>query len=233
MPYKILIVEDEVLIADTIQRYLESKGHEVAGTAISFEEAIEQYHQNKPDLALLDIRLSGTKNGIDLAHFLNSQKIPVPYIFLTSQMDTYFIDRAKETYPLGYLSKPIQKYSLLSTIEISMHNLMASKTIEPTINLNIGFENRMIKIKDILFIKADHIYVKIYLSGGEEVMLRSSIKEILEKLPEKQFVQTHRSFAINTNQVGQWDNDEIQIQGNFIPLSRSRRKIVQEYLTSN
>ena len=79
--FNILIVEDEILIADTIKRYLLKQGHNVAGIAINFDEAKDLYLETKPDLALLDIRLSGNKSGIDVAEFLHqqNQKIPLMY----------------------------------------------------------------------------------------------------------------------------------------------------------
>jgi len=110
--YKILIVEDEVIIADTIKRYLTQNGHQVVGNAISYQEAESIYIEKKPDLVLLDIRLSGTKTGIDVAYFIQQQTDPKPFIFLSSQLDSRSLNSAKETFPAGYLSKPIQKNTL-------------------------------------------------------------------------------------------------------------------------
>ena len=101
--YRTLIVEDEIIIADTIKRYLQKQGHEVVGTAISYEEATEIYKKEQPDIALLDIRLSGSKTGIDVAHFIQEQNDATPFIFLSSQLDSRSINAAKQTYPSGYL----------------------------------------------------------------------------------------------------------------------------------
>jgi DNA-binding response OmpR family regulator len=86
-PNQILIVEDEILIADTIERYLTRQGYWVMGSAISCEEAETLYLRQTPDLALLDIRLSGSRTGIDFAHFIRKQARPAPFIYLTSQLD--------------------------------------------------------------------------------------------------------------------------------------------------
>ena len=232
--FNILIVEDEILIADTIKRYLLKQGHNVAGIAINFDEAKDLYLETKPDLALLDIRLSGNKSGIDVAEFLHQQNQKIPSIFLTSQIDRINLEAAKKTMPAGYLSKPLQIDSLLSTIEIVMHNhVMTKPAASQTITLNNGSKNHLIEVKDILYLKADHIYVWVHLVGAQQIMLRSSLKELLDQLPQEKFIQTHRSFAINIEQVSQWESDQIQVKDDFIPVSRSRRKLVLEYLNLN
>ena len=84
---KVLIVEDEVLIAETIRMYLEELNYIVTAICISYEEAIETFHLNTPDLGLLDIRLFGSKSGIDVAHYLYIPVNKHQYVFLTSQFD--------------------------------------------------------------------------------------------------------------------------------------------------
>lgn len=224
--FNILVVEDEVLIADTIERYLKKKNHQVTGKAISYEEACSLYEQTAPDLVLLDIRLSGTRTGIDVAHFIQKQSKPKPYIFLTSQMDSHNINAAKETFPAGYLSKPIQKETLFATIEIAMHSHLADKDEKKTITVSNKGENHLIQIDDILYLEADHVYTKIHLKNRPHAMQRCSLKEMIDSLPANQFMQTHRSFAVNLKQVKRWDNADIFLEGNSIPLSRSRRQEV-------
>lgn len=233
--YRILIVEDEVLISDMIARYLNKMGHEVIGQALSYEEATQLYTETKPDIALLDIRLNGAKTGIDVAQFIQEQTPPIPFIYLTSQLDSRSINQAKETFPEGYLSKPIQKESLYTTIEMAMHRSQQRlpKKKEPTIQLNNGIKPLEVPIKDILYLQADHIYVKIHIAGMRPVLQRCALKELLERLPAQQFVQTHRSFAINIKQVSHWDSQSIYLNDLVLPLSRSRRKTVHSYLALN
>jgi len=229
--FRVLIVEDEILIADIIKKYLEKEGHHVVGIAISYEEATQLYLQESPDIVLLDIRLNGPKNGVDVAHFIQEQSEPKPFIFLTSQLDRKSIKTAIETFPSGYLTKPIQKESLIATIEISMRTFLAQQIEEKTITLYDGNTNHLIAVNDILYLQTDHIYVRVHLLNGKKIVLRNSLKEMLEQLPEKQFIQTHRSFAINSNRVSHWDHQFIYLDGKEIPMSRSRRKIVISQLS--
>jgi len=232
--FNILIVEDEILIADTIKRYLLKQGHHVVGIAINFDEAKDLYLEMKPDLVLLDIRLSGTKSGIEVAEFIQGQNQNTPYIFLTSQVDRISLDAAKKTMPAGYLSKPLQAESLMSTIEIVMHNHQMNSTEEnQTVTISNGTKNQLVEISNILYLRADHIYLWVHLVNGEQVMMRSSLKEFLDQLPKEKFIQTHRSFAINIEQVSQWDSDKIHVNKDEIPVSRSRRKQVLESLNLN
>lgn len=230
-PIKILIVEDEILIADSISRYLEKKGYQILGIAISYEEAVELYGTEKPDLALLDIRLNGEKSGIDFAYFLQEQPESIPFIYLTSQMDMQHINLAKSTFPSSYLSKPIQKDNLFANIEIALHNHQHQKpATTPAISLYDGKKNYVLPIKNILFIQAEHVYVKIHRTIGDHILQRSALKDLLKKLPTEQFVQTHRSFAVNLQQISHWDSENVYIGKEEIPVSRSRRKVVFEML---
>lgn len=222
--FRILIVEDEVLIADTIERYLTKEGYKVTGKAIAYEEAIAAFQAQEPDLVLLDIRLSGTKTGIAVAQWLRAQQKSVPFIYLTSQLDRQSLDAAKATYPSGYLSKPVQPRSLKTTIEIALHNHSAQEKQKATIRLYNGKQYFQVLVDDILYLRADHIYVKIALKGEDEVVQRATLKEMIDQLPEGQFVQTHRSYAVNIQQVTSWDQDNLYFQDIPVPVSRGRRR---------
>lgn len=119
-PPKILIVEDEMIVAEDISKTLEKIGYKVTGIAPSRRKAIHQIKQIKPDLVLMDIVLQGTDNGIELAETIyNEYNIPV--VYLTAYIDKKTIDRAKMTRPYGYIPKPFEKQILESTIEIALY----------------------------------------------------------------------------------------------------------------
>lgn len=229
---KILIVEDEILIADNIARFLSKRGHEIVGNAISYEEAETLYLEQNPDIVLLDIKLSGAKTGIDFAHFIREQENPKPFIFLTSQVDSNNINKAKETFPAAYLAKPIQKDSLFATIEIVMHQQGNQERELETIPLYDGTKNHLINISDILYIEADHVYLQIHLANGKQIVHRNTLSDFINLLPENLFIQTHRSFVVNVKQVNSWDSKNILIKNIDIPISRSRKDIVLSMLKS-
>ncbi len=229
-PLRVLVVEDEVLIAGTIERYLRKRGYEPVAHAISYEEAIELYELHKPDLCLIDIRLSGEKTGIDFARFLRSQPYEVLFIFLTSQLDRAHLEAAKETLPAGYLSKPVQQNSLFTTIEIAVSNFKAQSAEKEMVRLYNGRQYYQVPVEDILYLRADHNYVHIELTNNKTVLQRSSLREALEKLPDDTFVQTHRSYAVNLSKISHWDNENLYVQDDAIPISRGRRKDILQLL---
>lgn len=230
MKPKILIVEDEILIADTIKRYLKRMDYDVVGIAISYEEAIDILETTKPDLALLDIRLNSQKTGIDLAQYLKDH-YAIPYIFLTSQLDPTTLTAAKATLPSGYLSKPIQKESLYATIEIALFNYQA-KVSQPSSNktfitLPSGTENYKIAIEDILYIQADHVYSNIVLASSDRLLLvRKPLRTLKELLPNSIFIQPHRSFLVNIHHIESWDKSSIKIGDASISISRNNKDAV-------
>lgn len=228
---KLLIVEDEILIAETIKIYLEAKGHQVLKIAISYDEAVRAYQLRKPDLVLLDIRLYGKSSGIDVAKFILEQKESVPFIYLTSQYDQRILNQALTTNPYGYLTKPIQKESLWTSIE-SAYNLYLSKHADDKIiTIQDGKINYQVKVNEILFVQANHVYSKIVYTQQKELVIRKSIQQVMECLDFDFIIYCHRSYLVNTRFITSWNQDEIIINEEFtIPISRSRKNDILERL---
>lgn len=228
VPIRILVVEDEILIADTIERYLLAMGHQVVGKAASFSEACSLYHAEQPDLALLDIRLRGDRTGVDLAHYLRQQNRTAPFIFLTSQLDPHSLALAKQTCPAGYLPKPIRKESLYTTIEMAT----PERHHRQVLTLRACPSTRHIAVEDILYLQADHVYVRVHLQNGCTYMQRTSLRDLLEALPAEEFLQTHRSFAVNIRHITRWSPAQVWLQDRAVPVSRSYRKAIRAYIGS-
>ena len=104
---QIVIVEDELIIAEDVSNMLTRKGYEVMGIAMDYDEAIAILKVNKPDLILLDINLNSKKDGIDLANTIN-EFYGIPFIFTTSYSDSATLERAKKSNPINYLVKPFK-----------------------------------------------------------------------------------------------------------------------------
>lgn len=118
---RVLIVEDEPLIAENIAMYLNNHNFSVSGMAYDDEEAINELKTNPPDAVLLDVNLESGKDGIDIAGYINENN-RIPFIFLTSYSDKTILDRAKKTNPAGYIVKPFNEQTLYTTLEIAMAN---------------------------------------------------------------------------------------------------------------
>jgi PAS domain S-box-containing protein len=115
-----MIVEDEGLVALAIQKSLERLGYIVTGSVADGEDAFRVAAETAPDLILMDIRLQGDLDGIEVAErIMESQRIPV--VYLTAHSDEKTLERAKLTEPFGYIVKPFDEQSLFSTVEIALY----------------------------------------------------------------------------------------------------------------
>jgi len=117
---RILVVEDEAIVATQIMKKLNRIGYRVVGKVSSGEKAIKEVGNKMPDLVLMDIKLEGTMDGVETAEYLHS-KFDIPVVYLTAHSDDKIIDRAKTTEPLGYIVKPFEDGDLRSTIEIALY----------------------------------------------------------------------------------------------------------------
>lgn len=127
---KVLIVEDEPLIAKNIGMYLNNNDFEVSAIAYDSDEAFHQLKKQPPDFAILDINLESEKDGIDIAEYINRYNF-IPFVYLTSYSDKETIDRAKKTNPAGFIVKPFNDKTLYATIEIALanHAMQANKHV--------------------------------------------------------------------------------------------------------
>ena len=119
-PKRIMVVEDELLVAEDIAECLRFRGFEVCGIAKSSDEALAIAREHKPHLALMDIVIQGDRDGIETAAILRSE-LEIPVIFLTAYSQEKILERAKTVAPLGYVVKPFEEASLISTVEIAIH----------------------------------------------------------------------------------------------------------------
>ena len=115
VPKKILIVEDEFFIALDAQTQVEALGHTVVGIAVSADQAVMMAEREKPDLVLMDIRLSGARDGIDAALEIRDRH-GIESIFVTANTDPVTLQRAQSTNPLGILHKPLTQARLLQKL---------------------------------------------------------------------------------------------------------------------
>lgn len=113
---RVLIVDDEVLLADYVACVVEDDGHKVVGTAMTAEDAMRLLLEHRPDLAILDIRLKGEADGVELATAIRASGLGVPYIFITGSGDPETKARAEAADPVAFLQKPFSDAKLLGLL---------------------------------------------------------------------------------------------------------------------
>ena len=240
---KIGIVEDELVIARTIVSTLDELGYAHCGPAISYTEAMEMLANNKPDLLLLDIQLSGKKDGIDVAQKVN-ELYQVPFIFLTANSDGETIDRAKKVKPNAYIVKPFTKEELFAAIEIAFSNFTGNRSDtkpEHTVSYHSkdymfvrdGYVFRKIFFSELLYLESDANYLILHLKSQKKVMVRSTLNDFTEQIDQKIFLRVHRSYSVNINMIDDIFPTEISIGGIKIPIGKSFREELLKALGIN
>ena len=153
---KILIVEDEGLIAEEIAYSLENFGYDVCGHAINGDEALDLFATKNPNLVLLDINIKGTLSGIDLAKVIR-KKYNFPFVFLTSYSDMETLNEVQETLPYGYIVKPFSEKNLKSNIQLALYKFdQEQKQGIPT------FEELNAKLSNPIRKREYEIYILMY-----------------------------------------------------------------------
>ncbi|KAA9341075.1 LytR/AlgR family response regulator transcription factor [Larkinella humicola] len=231
---KVLIVEDEMIIAADIALQLGKLGYEVSGIIPRGEEAIRNVETNRPDLILLDISLKGSLDGIDTAHAIR-QQWNIPIIYVTANTDEATFARAKKTRPYAYISKPIRAIELQRAIELAISRLAdeppTSTSPAPDApfvlsdRIFVRHREKIVKIfiADILYVEADRNYCHLY-TADKEYLLTTTLKVMEDKLPANFFVRVHRSYLVNLTQVDEVGDNHIGIKGKTIPLSHLLRE---------
>jgi CheY-like chemotaxis protein len=115
----ILVVEDEVIVAEEIKEDLERGGFRVPEIIASGEEVMEAVQRVKPDLIVMDVRIKSAVDGIDAAYLARAE-FPVPVIYLTAYSDAETLRRAAGTNPSAFLSKPFREEELLACVRAAL-----------------------------------------------------------------------------------------------------------------
>lgn len=230
---KILVVEDEIIIADDLCDTLTELGYEVPEPAIDYNEAIEAFEREQPDLAILDIRLAGQRSGLEVADKINTT-YHFPFIFLTSNSDAATLAEAKLCRPSAFLAKPFRQSDLHASIEIALFNYSEQEQkaldhdnliIKDALYIKQNKIFLRIKFDDILYLESDHVYLDIHLVNGKKYSVRGNLNEFVEKLSAK-FIRSHRSYIINLTHLEGINHAYTIISGKEIPLGKRYRKII-------
>ena len=238
--FSILIVEDEGLVAKDLAARLMQTGYNIAGIADNYNDAIDLFKIELPDLVLLDITLKGKKTGIDIATEINNI-LPTPFIFVSAHTDADTLGKAKNTFPASYMVKPFTTSHLLIAIELALHNFAYQKTIaapnpeaitddEEQLYLKQDFifikdGNTFIKLRqaDVVYMEAQDNYVKL-VTREKSHLIRCTLARIIDKMKKNFFVRIHRSFCINIDKVDSFTEHEVSVNDSKIPIGRNYKE---------
>ncbi|WP_051605662.1 response regulator transcription factor [Polaribacter sp. Hel_I_88] len=222
----ILIVEDEILIASQIKMALIKHGFECAGIAINYSSAEAILKTAAVDLVLIDITLSGNKTGLDLAEYLNIN-YRIPFLFITSYNDKTTLEKIKNLSPSGYINKPINEATLLTTLDIIFNSEKTKETKQ--ILVNIGNSSYNIHLSELLYVEAEHVYIKLRFKTYETI-IRCSLTSFLKLLPEKSLIQISRGTAINPAFINKIESSKVIIADKKLKLSKNYSENLKEFM---
>ena len=246
-PIKILIVEDNVIIADDMQSMLEEIGYEIVDNVIVYEQAEEVLKNHHVDLVLIDIILASDKTGIDLGKHIR-KNYDIPFIFVTSNSDRATVENAKSVKPNGYLVKPFEQQDLYTSIEIALSNFvysdkaaasaaavddvaMSNAVLKDSIFVKKQHLYYRIQFDDIRFIKADNVYLEVN-TVDKKFLVRSPLKDYLEKLPKNKFYRAHKSYIVNVDHIDAINSRDIMIKDTLIPISKDFKEFIISAMNS-
>ncbi len=223
---EIVILEDELIIAEYLKVILRNLNHKVAAVFDKFDECQKYLESHQVDMVFLDINLDGNLTGMDLASFCNERQIP--FLFLTSYSDSKTINEALKYEPLAYMLKPFSEKEVFKTLEVVKSKLKEKKN-KNSILLKEGHEFVKLKFVDILWLKADNVYTEI-VTSTKRYLHRISLSDMSEQLPEQQFFRVHRSYIVNLAHLQKVSTDCVVIGSEKIPLSRGNKAKLLEVL---
>lgn len=245
---KILIVEDEALIAENLKLTLEDLGYEVVDCCYNYAEAETAIRRNEADLVMLDINLGSrdeSQNGLSLAAVLHNE-LKTPFIFLTAYSDTDIIRRATKLRPSGYLIKPVNAATVFAAIQTAIEHEGKADEPPPSDSLDarpdfffvkVGAKNHKLMWEDVYCIEAGKNYVKLRLAANAtEYPIRGTLTFVLEQLLPKrleaQFLRINRSTSLNRRYITAFSGETIYCGAEGFENTRYSARELQELLES-
>lgn len=221
---KVIICEDEILIAEHLKSLMESLSFNVIGIAHNLSDSLKLIASEQPDLALLDIRMEGPTDGIELGRFI-SLNCNFPFLFISASADKKMVDRALDVSPAGYIIKPFSSIEVYSAVQIAMA-YYKPKTDIPTLYIKDGSKEIKLLQSEIVYLKSDNIYVET-ITPNKKYLIRNTLEKIASSLELGCFTRCHRSYIVNINYITEYGLNYVKLHGQKIPVSRQYQKTIR------
>lgn len=234
----VLIVEDNLSFALELEMLVQEIGYNVIGRVDNSDDAIEIILSQLPDFILMDVDIRGKMTGIEIGKAIKDLNIPI--LFITSFGDELHYKQAKETLMIGYLVKPVDKFTLLTSIQLAIAQIQNQPKVEGVEDEEFIFKDfiffkkkgiyHKIPTKSIMFIKSDNNYCEAYISENLKFMTRTTLSKMEKILPKSRFMRVHRKYIVQLDKVDVIDFQlgKIKIMNYEFPISRTKRKELEE-----
>ncbi len=221
MTKKILIVEDNLIIAEDIKSLLSSFGYIVVAIVDKASSAIAILKRETIDLIIIDIVIKGDLSGIDLAEII-ATNYKIPFIYLTSNSDKATIEKAIQHQPKAYIVKPFNEIDIFTNIRLAMaiNKGAEAKKIVTSLMFNIDGQFVKITMTDFLFAQSKGNYLTI-TTTTKKYITRMSCKELLHVGSDFSFFQIHKSYIVNPINILSYNLNSVSVKGFKLPLGRA------------
>ncbi|MBL4709845.1 MAG: response regulator transcription factor [Flavobacteriales bacterium] len=214
---KILIVEDEQVIAENLRFILNEYGYHFVDVAMDVSETKQLFKNTAYQLVLMDINLGETSDmdGVDLIKYL-STSYSFSYIYVTANADEKTVQKTKDTQPAAFIVKPFTKASIYANVEIALNKLNEASLFT---YVNKGMQQQ-ITLTNISHIEADGAYINIHTTDKKLHLVRMYLSEF-NKLYPAIFVRIHKSILVNKNHIQAYTSKLVIVQNQKLPLGRA------------
>jgi DNA-binding LytR/AlgR family response regulator len=212
---KILVVEDEVMVAEQTMESLSDLNYDPVGYARTLSHAEALIEEKKPDIVILDLDLAGLEDGLDLTAFLNDRKLP--FIIASGNQNVANVRAGFERGAVWNLEKPFPLRDLKVAIEKVIAQLKKNEPQNATDKKDFFFvpisakDKMSIIFSDIEYLDAGGNYCTIFMKDGTKQLVSWTLKDMMDKLPGTFFHRVSRSATININEIKQVRSDKSQV----------------------
>lgn len=216
---KVLLVEDDFLNRRLSKKILSEEGFSVY-EAKNATQAIQILNKENINLVILDINLGeDEQDGISIGKKIMNEYL-IPFIYLTAYETSEIISKAIATKPHSYLTKPFKNTDLITSVKIAINQSANNLEVKPKILVKEEYYNVELPIDEINYIESEGNYLLLH-TDHNVYKYRSTIKQIMELLPQTMFIQTHRAFIVNKRKIEKFNLQNLIIKDRIIPITKT------------
>lgn len=227
---KIMIVEDDLIIARSTRLILEREGYAVGAIAVSFQEAIDAAEKEKPDIVIMDINLNGI-DGIHTAKALRKTG-EMQIIYCTEMSDRHSFEMAKETFPAHYITKPFTNDELLRAVALAAQRkgipqpADQTEAVPDSLLVEVKGAYKRILLEDILYMQANGSYTRIVTASVGEIVVSLPSNRVTAKIACSFILRSHRSWYINIRKVDSLYTHKAIVAGREVPIAPQYKEAI-------
>jgi len=230
---RVLATEDDPIHEEKLRMVMDSLSYDLIDVIVDPHQVILSIRATNPDVLLMDVDLNSDISGIDLIKKIN-ELFDIPTVYITSFSDLNTFNKAKETQPAAYITKPYGAEELQRSIELAVFNKQKERknigttNVDPTSShlfVKDGHSLTKVRLSEIKYIEAHDKYCFIH-TLDKKYMIKERLKNIADQLPNHSFLQVHRSYIINLEAIDdiQPSQSKLSIGGKEIGIGKTYKQ---------